>query len=285
LTFKNQQYLIPVKFKKYMQKILDEIKKITSDMARKGWAESNGGNVSLRLNEEYRSFFNDFQPKKEQVKLPITMPAIANERFLVSGTGRFLRNVEIAPEKNMGVIEIDNKGESYQLLWGFEPTGAPTSELPAHLMSHCSIKEKSNNKSFALIHTHPTNVIALTYAVANLDTKSLSRLLWESHAECMVVFPQGIEFLPWMMAGSIELGKATANALLSRDLAVWQFHGICGCGRNLDQAFGRIDVAEKAAEICLRVMSAGGAKQTLSEAQLRAIAANFNCQLDESLFL
>jgi rhamnulose-1-phosphate aldolase len=268
-----------------MQKILDEIKKITSDMARKGWAESNGGNVSLRLNEEYRSFFNDFQPKKEQVKLPITMPAIANERFLVSGTGRFLRNVEIAPEKNMGVIEIDNKGESYQLLWGFEPTGAPTSELPAHLMSHCSIKEKTNNKSFALIHTHPTNVIALTYAVANLDTKSLSRLLWESHAECMVVFPQGIEFLPWMMAGSIELGKATANALFSRDLAVWQFHGICGCGRNLDQAFGRIDVAEKAAEICLRVMSAGGAKQTLSEAQLRAIAANFNCQLDESLFL
>jgi rhamnulose-1-phosphate aldolase len=268
-----------------MQKILDEIKKITSDMARKGWAESNGGNVSLRLNEEYRSFFNDFQPKTEPLKLPITMPTIANERFLVSGTGRFLRNVEIAPEKNMGVIEIDNKGESYQLLWGFEPTGAPTSELPAHLMSHCSIKEKSNNKSFALIHTHPTNVIALTYAVANLDTKSLSRLLWESHAECMVVFPQGIEFLPWMMAGSIELGKATANALLSRDLAVWQFHGICGCGRNLDQAFGRIDVAEKAAEICLRVMSAGGAKQTLSEAQLRAIAANFNCQLDESLFL
>jgi rhamnulose-1-phosphate aldolase len=268
-----------------MQKILDEIKKITSDMARKGWAESNGGNVSLRLNEEYRTFFDDFQPKKEQVKLPIMMPSIANERFLVSGTGRFLRNVEIAPEKNMGVIEIDYKGESYQLLWGFEPTGAPTSELPAHLMSHCSIKEKSNNKSFALIHTHPTNVIALTYAVANLDTKSLSRLLWESHAECMVVFPQGIEFLPWMMAGSIELGKATSNALLSRDLAVWQFHGICGCGRNLDQAFGRIDVAEKAAEICLRVMSAGGAKQTLSEAQLRAIAANFNCQLDENLFL
>jgi hypothetical protein len=32
-------------------------------------------------------------------------------------------------------------------------------------------------------------------------------------------------------------------------------------------------------------MSAGGAKQTLSEAQLRAIAANFNCQLDENLFL
>lgn len=268
-----------------MQIFLKEITKITSDMARKGCAESNGGNVSLRLNEEYHILFNNFQPKTEPVKLPIMMPTIANERFLVSGTGRFLRNVEIAPEKNMGVIEIDDIGESYQLIWGFEPTGAPTSELPAHLMSHCSIKEKSNNKSFAFIHTHPTNVIALTYAVANLDTKSLTRLLWESHAECMVVFPQGIEFLSWMMAGSFELGKATANAMLYKDLAVWQFHGICGCGRNLDEAFGRIDVAEKAAEICLRVMCAGGAKQTLSEDQLRAIAVNFNYQLDESLLL
>jgi len=267
-----------------MHKLIEEIKKTTSDMAHKGWAESNGGNVSLRLNEENHILFDDFKPKFKPEKLPITMPAIANERFLITGTGRFLRNVEIAPEKNMGVIEIDKNGESYQILWGFEPAGAPTSELPAHLMSHSSIKEKTHNKSFAFIHTHPTSVIALTYAVENLDTKSLSRLLWQSHAECMVVFPQGIEFLPWMMAGSLELGVSTAKSLLLRDLAVWQFHGICACGRNLDQAYGRIDVAEKAAEICLRVMAAGGAKQTLTETQLRAIAANFECQLDEDLF-
>ena len=266
-----------------MHKLLEEIKKTTSDMAHKGWAESNGGNISLRLNEENRIHFDDFKSKSRPEKLPITIPVIANERFLITGTGRFLRNVEIAPEKNIGVIEVDKSGELYQILWGFEPTGAPTSELPAHLMSHSSIKEKTNNKSFAFIHTHPTSVIALTYAVANLDTKSLSRLLWQSHAECMVVFPQGIEFLPWMMAGSLELGISTAKSLLLRDLAIWQFHGICACGRNLDQAFGRIDVAEKAAEICLRVMAAGGAKQTLSEVQLRAIAANFEVQLDESL--
>jgi hypothetical protein len=43
-------------------------------------------------------------------------------------------------------------------------------------------------------------------------------------------------------------------------------------------------VAEKAADICLRVMAAGGAKQTLTETQIRAIAKNFNCPLDESLF-
>lgn len=267
-----------------MKKLIDEIKKTSGDMARRGWAESNGGNISLRLNDEYRAYFNDLLPKSEMIKLPIQMPEIGGERFLVTGTGRFLRNIEVFPEKNIGVIEINSSGDAYQLLWGYEPVGAPTSELPSHLLSHCRIKEKSGNKSFAFIHTHPNSVIALTYAVANLDTKSLTKLLWQSHAECVVVFPQGIELLPWIMAGSMELGLATAEAISRRNLVIWQFHGICGCGRNLDEAFGRIDVAEKAAEICLRVMAAGGAQQSLSDAQLKAIALNFKCELDESIF-
>jgi len=267
-----------------MQILIDEIKKTSGDMARRGWAESNGGNISLRLNEKNYRYFDEFQAKSDRVALPMSMAEIAGERFLVTGTGRFLRNIELFPEKNVGVIEIDQMGESYQLLWGYEPVGLPTSELPTHLLSHCCIKEKSNNQSFAFIHTNPNSVIALTYAVANLDTKSLSKLLWQSHAECIVVFPQGVEFIPWLMAGSIELGKATAEAMTRRNLAVWQFHGICGCGRNLDEAFGRIDVAEKAADICLRVMSVGGAKQILNDEQLQAIATNFNCQFDKTLF-
>jgi rhamnulose-1-phosphate aldolase len=267
-----------------MQKLIDEIKKTSGDMARRGWAESNGGNISLRLKEEYYKYFNEHEPISDWIKLPVPMPEIGGDRFLVTGTGRFLRNIELFPEKNVGVIETDTKGEAYRLLWGYKPQGAPTSELPSHLLSHCCIKEKSDNKMFAFIHTHPNSVIALTYAVASLDTKNLTKLLWQSHAECIVVFPQGVEFIPWVMAGSMDLGKATADAMARRNLAMWQYHGICGCGRNLDEAFGRIDVAEKAAEICLRVMAAGGAKQTLSDEQLKAIAANFNCAVDEEIF-
>ena len=62
-------------------------------MARRGWAESNGGNISLRLNAENYAYFNGFQPKSEWLKLPVAMPEIATERFLVTGTGRFLRNI------------------------------------------------------------------------------------------------------------------------------------------------------------------------------------------------
>ena len=53
-----------------MQKLIDEIKKTSGDMARRGWAESNGGNISLRLNEDRHQAFNVFPPKSGQVKLP-----------------------------------------------------------------------------------------------------------------------------------------------------------------------------------------------------------------------
>lgn len=267
-----------------MQELIEEVKRISGNMARLGWAESNGGNISVRLKPEFYPYFDDCQPKSEWLNLSLSLPEIGGERFLVTGTGCHLRNIEISPQKNLGVIELDKKGESYRLLWGYEPQGAPTSELPSHLMSHCRMKIKSNNQMFAFIHTHPTHIIALSYAVANLNTRTLTKLLWQSHAECIVAFPEGVEFLPWMMAGSMDMAKATADAMGRRNLAVWQYHGICSGGCDLDEAFGRIEVVEKAAEIYLCVRAVGGFQQTLSEEQLLAIALNFNCPVDQSLF-
>jgi ribulose-5-phosphate 4-epimerase/fuculose-1-phosphate aldolase len=45
-----------------MQKLINEIKKTRGDMARRGWAESNDGNISLRLKEEYYEYFNKNKP-------------------------------------------------------------------------------------------------------------------------------------------------------------------------------------------------------------------------------
>lgn len=42
-----------------MQKLIEEIKKTSSDMARRGWAESNVGNISLRLHPENYAYFNN----------------------------------------------------------------------------------------------------------------------------------------------------------------------------------------------------------------------------------
>ena len=76
--------------------------------------------------------------------------------------------------------------------------------------------------------------------------------------ECVVGFPQGIEFIPWMMAGGDEIADATAVAFRKRSMAMWQHHGVFARGRNLDAAFGLIHMADKAAGIYLKAMAAGG---------------------------
>jgi rhamnulose-1-phosphate aldolase len=260
------------------------VAKTTRDMWDRGWAEANGGNVSLRLNEEQTAAVAVVEKHPEWIPLSIAAPSLKEELFIFSGTGRYLRNVELAPERNLGIIELNDKGNAYRLLWGFEPDGSPTSEIAAHLLSHAAIKETTDNCAHAVIHTHTPSLIALTYAFENMSTAMLTTLLWRMHAECIVVFPGGVEFLPWKMAGSDDLGHVTADALRKRTLVMWEHHGIVGTGRNLDEAFGRIYVAEKAAEIYLACAAAGGVKKVLTDDQLAAIANNFKCNCDKSLF-
>ena len=65
------------------------------------------------------------------------------------------------------IIELDEKGENYRILWGLVNGGRPTSELPSHLMNH-EVKKGVTN----VYHAHTTNVIALTF-VLPLEDKVL----------------------------------------------------------------------------------------------------------------
>jgi L-rhamnulose 1-phosphate aldolase (EC 4.1.2.19) len=74
--------------------------KATTDCWDKGWDERNGGNISLRLTDD------DIAPYlagiREPRRLPMTepLPAIAGQSYIVTGTGKFFRNVQLDPENN-----------------------------------------------------------------------------------------------------------------------------------------------------------------------------------------
>jgi rhamnulose-1-phosphate aldolase len=261
---------------------LTDIIKTSRDMWSKGWAEANAGNISYRLAPEAVKDNAVFFRPGEWIPLSVEVPALAGEAFLVTGSGRFLRNIELHPDKNLGAIEIDSAGKRYRILWGFKPAGAPTSELSAHLLAQAVRKEVGGGSDRGVIHTHAPNVIALSNAL-DLDTGTLTRLLWQIHAECIVMLPDGVEFIPWMLPGSDELARATAEAFSRRKVVVWQFHGILAAGRNLDAAFGLIDVVEKAVAIYARAVAAGGVKNKLSIEQLKLLAAKFNVHPDEKI--
>ena len=124
------------------------------------------------------------------------------------------------------------------------------------------------------MHCHATNLIALTY-VLELDSAKITRELWECSTECLVVFPEGVGIVPWMVPGTDGIGAATSDQMQHHSLVLWAFHGIFGCGPTLDDAFGLIDTAEKSAEILVKVRSMGGKKQTIKTEELIALAKRF----------
>ena len=76
------------------------------------------------------------------------------------------------------IIELDEKGENYRILWGLVNGGRLTSELPSHLMNH-EVKKGVTN----VYHAHTTNVFALTF-VLPLEDKVFTGELWEMATEC-----------------------------------------------------------------------------------------------------
>ena len=56
------------------------------------------------------------------------------------------------------------------------------------------------------MHCHATNLIALTYVLEN-NSDFFTRKLWEGSTECLVVFPDGVGILPWMVPGTDEIGR------------------------------------------------------------------------------
>lgn len=250
--------------------------KATHDMWLKGWDERNGGNVSLRLtDEDVRPFSADFYSQPRHVELTHDVSALANQYFIVTGSGKFFRNVILDPADTLVLVKVDEKGRGYNILWGLTNGGLPTSELAAHFQSHITRIKATGGKDRVIMHCHATNLIALTY-VLDLDSNLFTRLLWEMSTECLVVFPDGVGIVPWMVPGTDGIGDETAKQMHNHALVLWAFHGIFGSGPSLDDAFGLIDTAEKSAEILVKVLSMGGKKQTITTEQLIALSERFN---------
>ena len=129
--------------------------KATSDAWLKGWDERNGGNLTLRLDEaDIAPFSADFHEKPRYIALSQPMPLLANTPFIVTGSGKFFRNVQLDPAANLGVVKIDSDGAGYHILWGLTHEAVPTSELPAHFLSHCERIKATNGKDRVIMHCH-----------------------------------------------------------------------------------------------------------------------------------
>ena len=140
------------------------------------------------------------------------------------------------------------------------------------MMSH-GARLAQDPDSRVVMHCHPSNLLAMTY-VHDLDSRAFTRTLWRMCTEGILVFPDGVNVLPWMLCGTNEIGAATAERMADARLVVWAQHGIYGAGRSLDETFGLIETAEKAAEIYLKIAHLPRLN-TITDAQLRQLEQRY----------
>ncbi len=262
-------------------KFMEGFVRLTDDAFRKGWHERNGGNYSYRIKcEEAEMVMDSFSFDRDFAPIGVEVPNLAGEFFLVTGSGKFMRNVILDPAANTCVIQVDQDGKNYRIVWGLRDGGRPTSELPTHLMNHSIKKELTGGRHRVILHAHTTNVIALTF-VLPLKDEVFTRELWEMATECPVVFPDGVGVVPWMVPGGREIALATAELMKKYDVAIWAHHGIFCSGEDFDLTFGLMDTVEKSAEILVKVLSMGGKKQTITAQDFRDLAKDFHVTLPE----
>lgn len=256
--------------------------RMCNDGWEQGWHERNGGNLTYRMRPEeaeaVRESLRTDDPWKE---IGTSVPGLAGEYFLVTGSGKFFRNVILDPEDCLAIVEIDDRGERYRIRWGLKNGGRPTSELPSHLMNHEVKKLATGGRHRVIYHAHTTNVIALTF-VLPLRDEVFTRELWEMATECPVVFPDGIGVVGWMVPGGREIAVATSELMKRYDVAIWAHHGMFASGETFDLTFGLMHTVEKSAEILVKTLSIRPDKlQTITPQNFRDLAVDFKVALPE----
>lgn len=240
-----------------------------------GWGENHAGNLSYLLTDnEIETYIGKEWKSIRGQKLDTPCPEIRNQFFLVTASGSPFKNVADDPEVHLGIIHINQEGDGFEIVWGFQQDNKPTSELPTHLLCH-SERLKINKENKVIVHCHPTYTIAMTF-MHELDENAFIKTMWSMNSECVLVFPEGIGVLPWMVCGNGEIGQESAIKMNEYQIVLWPHHGILAAGESVDKALGLIETVEKAAQIY--VVTEGKQKQCITDEQINQLANAFDLE-------
>lgn len=251
---------------------IDRVAEVAGYLWSKGWAERNGGNISVRVTDWMGEAEKALPGLALPVSLPQPVPLLGGECFYVTGTGKRMRDVAREVWANGAVIRLTGDGTSFEII--AEQPVAPTMELASHLLMHQALRAWGRPNRVVL-HTHPTELIGLMHQEPFLDAAVLTRTLWGMIPECRMIVPRGVGMVPYHAPGTVELAEATIDALRTHELIGWEKHGVLAVGEDVVDCFDAIDTLNKAAQIYLCARMAGGEPKGLSDEQLEELARTF----------
>ncbi len=230
---------------------LDDCQATARWLARRGWSEAAGGNMSIRLDTKDNALSN--MPKSKQIKLPVDVPHLAGKVVLLTGSGTRAREIADDPLPHMGLYKISEDGRHYAWLAGNK---TPSMELPAHFAIHNTL-ERYRPQDKAILHTHPASIIALCHIDGFDNGQAISDKILSMQSEARLILPEGVGFVKHELPGSLALGLKSAKAVERHHLVIWQCHGLLATGDSLAGAFDKLEVFEKSTQVYWQLRCAG----------------------------
>jgi len=243
-------------------------------------SEGAAGNISVcvRWPIEPRSRF----PMVEDIVLPQYVPELAGATFLVSGSGRRLREIEDEPSANLGCIAVNPDGRTGKLYISYHRRFEHvTSEFNSHLAVHYD-QIVSNNTNFqAVIHAQPPHLTYLSHIPRYQNEQFLNSHLLRWQPELIINLPEGIGFVPFQIPSSPALMAGTVDSLRKHRIVIWAKHGVMARSDvSVKRAADRVEYAETAAKYEYLNLSTGEIGEGLSVDEIRNICKTFGVKQD-----
>jgi rhamnulose-1-phosphate aldolase len=251
---------------------IDDAAEVAGYLWQKGWAERNGGNLTLNVTADTDNALRALPALGDPIPIGRTLPHLKGAYFFCKGTNLRMRDLARRPMENGAIIRILDDAAHYVLV-GYRPI-RPTSELAAHLSIHNYLIGK-NSSYRAVLHTHPTDLVAMTHHAPFLEKNVLTRLLWSMIPETRAFCPLGLGIIPYALPGSFALADATVAALDEYDVVMWEKHGVTAVGETLGDAFDKVDTLSKSAQIYLTAKGMGFEPQGMTDAQMAEMKEAF----------
>ena len=256
-----------------LKAVIDQVAEVTGYLWQKGWAERNGGNITVNITE-----FVDDEIKAMPAIAPVkqigkVLPNLKGKYFYAKGTGKRMRDLARFPMENGSIIRICEDCASYEII-ADEPV-MPTSELPSPLALQDYLLSTGSCYK-ATLHAHPIELVAMSHIKRFLKGNEMTKVLWSMIPETLAFAPLGIGIVPYAMPGSIELADATLEQIKKHDVVMWEKHGTVAVGTDIMDAFDQTDVLCKAANIYMCAKSMGSEPDGMTDQEMTDIQKTFN---------
>ena len=252
---------------------IEQVAEVAGYLWQKGWAERNGGNITINITEWVDEEIKALPAISEAIAIGTTLPHLKGCYFFCKGTNRRMRDLARAPMDNGAIIRILDDCAHYEII--ADKPVMPTSELPSHLSVHNYLIAKGSTYK-ASLHTHPIELVAMTHYRPFLEKDVLTKILWSMIPETKAFCPRGLGIVPYMLPGSVALAEATIHTLDDNyDVVMWEKHGVFAVDTDIMSAFDQVDVLNKAAQIYMSARNMGFEPEGMSEAQMKELSEAF----------